>query len=190
MRDTSWRQPDRGPVPAPHQRSGIQPRLAQESAARREKVRGTGRFGCAWKIGGDKILVFLQDDFMKRKILLATVIVCVTVFFIVILFDMIRGAKLMGRADFAQSGISSLAVFIEVYRDNYGSYPSSLEEMVRKAKTDNQAYLNEKLHDQFHNKYEYQPSTNGFVITVTTPNSWFVKYDKIEKRYSLGEALK
>ena len=35
--------PDRGPVPAAHQRGGIQPRLAQESAARREKIRRTRR---------------------------------------------------------------------------------------------------------------------------------------------------
>ena len=42
--------PDRGPVPAPHQRGGIQPRLAQESAACREKICGTGRLGRTWKI--------------------------------------------------------------------------------------------------------------------------------------------
>ena len=46
--------PDRGPVPAPHQRGGIQPRLAQESAARREKIRGTGRLGRAWEKRGNQ----------------------------------------------------------------------------------------------------------------------------------------
>jgi hypothetical protein len=126
---------------------------------------------------------------MKSKIALATVI-CAVIFVLVILANMIHGAKLMGRTDFAQAGISHLALFMEAYRDEHGSYPSSIAEMVRRAKPDDQRYLNEILQDQFHNRYEYQPLTNGFVIAVTTPSSWFIKYDRIEKKYGIGEALK
>ena len=125
---------------------------------------------------------------MKRKKNLL-VIVCVGIFSLVILANMFRGAKLMGRTDTVQAGIYHLAVFMECYRDEHGNYPSSIAEMVT-AKPDNKTYLNEILHDQFHSKYEYQPLTNGFVIAVTTPSSWFIKYDRIEKRYKVGEALK
>ena len=37
--------PDRGPVPAPHECGGIQPRRAQKSAAGREEIRGARRLG-------------------------------------------------------------------------------------------------------------------------------------------------
>ena len=126
---------------------------------------------------------------MRRKMALATVI-CAAIFTLFILANMIRGAKLMGRTDLAQAGVSHLANFIEDYRDEHGHYPSSIANVGTSAKVDDQAYLSQILHDQFHNKYDYQPLTNGFLITVTTPSSWFIKYDKIEKRYGIGEALK
>jgi hypothetical protein len=126
---------------------------------------------------------------MKRKMALVTM-VCVVIFVLFTLVNMYRGAYLMGRTDTVQSGVHHLANFIEAYRDKYGHYPSSIVEMVTATKSDNQAYLNEILHDQFRSQYNYQPLTNGFVILVETPSSWLIKYDRIEKRYKIGEALK
>src|SRR5215471_8121900 len=51
--------PDRGPVPAPYQRGGIQPRLAQESAAGGAKIRRTGRTRGA--------RAFCRNSFRKMK---------------------------------------------------------------------------------------------------------------------------
>jgi hypothetical protein len=126
---------------------------------------------------------------MKRKIALVTV-VCVVIFVLFNLVSMYRSAHLMGRTDTVQVGINHLAVFIEGYRDEHGKYPSSIAEMMTAVKAEDKTYLNEILQDQFHSKYEYQPLTNGFVISVETPSSWLIKYDKIEKRYKIGEALK
>ena len=49
--------PDRGPIPAPHERGGIQPRRAQESVAHREKIRGTRRLGRAREKRGSAALI-------------------------------------------------------------------------------------------------------------------------------------
>lgn len=126
---------------------------------------------------------------MKHKKILL-VIVCVGILFLAVLANMFRGTMLMGRTDTVQAGTYHLAVFIECYRDEHGNYPSSIAEMVTAAKPDDKTYLNEILQDQFHSKYEYQLLTNGFVIAVTTPGSWFIKYERSEKRFTVGEALK
>jgi hypothetical protein len=107
---------------------------------------------------------------MKRKKALAT-LGCVVIIALFILVNMYRGAYLMGRTDTVQSGVNHLANFIEAYRDKCGHYPSSIAEMVTATKSDDQVYLNEILHDQFYSQYNYQPLTNGFVITVETPSS-------------------
>jgi hypothetical protein len=128
---------------------------------------------------------------MKRKKNLVIIIVCAAFFFIVILVNMYRGAGLMTRSDRVQVGISHLAVFIETYRDEHGKYPSSLEDLLSGSKPAIIDDINQYqiLHDSFKDKYEYQPLTNGFLIVVTAPGSWFVKYDRIEKRYRIGEAF-
>ncbi len=54
--------PDRGPIPTPHQRGGIQPRLTQESIACREKVCGTGRLGRTWKSCGSAVEIVRVNE--------------------------------------------------------------------------------------------------------------------------------
>ena len=59
--------PDGGPVPAPHEPGGIQSRRAQESAARREKIRGTGRSRRTWELGGDQEINPRCDEFAASE---------------------------------------------------------------------------------------------------------------------------
>jgi hypothetical protein len=127
---------------------------------------------------------------MKRKIVLIAII-CVITFFSTWLIMAIRAADIMNRADTIQSGIKSLSMDIETYRDNFGVYPPSIED-VKASESDPKmkAYVDQILHDSFNDKYEYQPLTNGFIIIVSSPSSWLIPTGRIEKRYSLGEALK
>jgi hypothetical protein len=94
------------------------------------------------------------------------------------------------RTDIIQSGIKSLSIEIKTYRDNFGAYPPSIENLTA-AKSDPKmkAYLDQVLHDSFNDKYEYQALTNGFVITVLSPGSWLVNADRIERKYKIGEAF-
>ena len=74
--------PDGGSIPAPHERGGIQSRVAEEGAEVGEKIRGTRRPRRAWEKRGDKK--------MKRKISLVigiSFVVFVTVCFSVAVHD-------------------------------------------------------------------------------------------------------
>jgi type II secretory pathway pseudopilin PulG len=128
---------------------------------------------------------------MKRKNLLL-IIGCVGIIFLAIFVSMMRGAKLMARTDTVQAGIGSLAVTIESYREDHGRYPSSLEELLSGSHPETIEYIkqNQILHDLFNDKYEYQPLTNGFAIIVTSPSSWLINRDRIEKTFKIGEAFK
>jgi hypothetical protein len=110
--------------------------------------------------------------------------------FLVLILGAANAAKKMARGDTVQSGINSLGICLETYRDDHGKYPSSLTELVSESDPERKNHINRVLHDSFHDTYEYQPLKNGFVITVTGPNSWFIKWDRIEKKYKIGEALK
>ena len=50
----SFRRPDGGSIPAPHERGGIQPRVAEEGAEVGEKIRGTRRPRRAWEKRGSE----------------------------------------------------------------------------------------------------------------------------------------
>jgi hypothetical protein len=113
----------------------------------------------------------------------AFVVIVAVLLFLIVLHD----ASIMRRSEVTEAGISHIAGFIEVYRDRNGRYPSSLREL--EAEVDNKGEVHRILNDKFQDKYEYEPSTNGFRIIVTTPSSLFQKWDAISKTYKLGEGL-
>jgi hypothetical protein len=94
----------------------------------------------------------------------------------------------------------SLSRWIEIYRGYNGQYPKALSDMLTNGnedQTDRNAIndlLKELEHNPWHDRYDYQPSTNGFTIIVTgpdvAPTGWVGKEQKIEKHYSIGDAVK
>lgn len=123
---------------------------------------------------------------MKRRTLLA-IVLCVMFLGALLFLFVIRDINIKRRSDITDTGISHLATFIELYRSNNGKYPSSLKEL--QAESGGKEEIHRILHDSFSDKYEYEVLTNGFVITVTAPNSWWYKWDRIKKSYKQGEAL-
>jgi hypothetical protein len=105
----------------------------------------------------------------------------------IIFVTVVRGAKIMRRSELVETGISHLAIFIEIYRDNHNRYPSSFEQLLEGSSS--KVKINQILHDGFVDKYEYQPLTNGFVITVSGPSSMLYKWPRIGKTYKVGEAI-
>jgi len=80
-----------------------------------------------------------------------------------------------------------------------GHYPHSLSELLsvdyddESGKKATQELIGVTQRNEWHDTYDYVPSTNGFTIIVTGPESlpagWFGKQRKIEKHYELGKAL-
>ena len=110
----------------------------------------------------------------------------------VVVGKVVQDAIEMARVDHVRSGISDLAVAIEGYRDDHGSYPQSMTELLNGVRTDFRAYLEREriLNDDFQDRYEYQPSSNGFTLTVRAPGSFFRRSSAIEREFKIGEALR
>jgi type II secretory pathway pseudopilin PulG len=108
---------------------------------------------------------------------------------LLLLAVVIRDARRMARWDVVQSGMQSLALAIEMYRDDHERYPASLEELLSTPEMRNYPELNRVLQNSFRDRFEYAPSPNGFVITVTSP-SWFMEPKTIQKEYAKAKALK
>jgi len=89
----------------------------------------------------------------------------------------------------------SLAVEAEVFRSNKNRYPESMAELLSTNQDDNveatrrkqdlQNLIGQTKQNRWHSTYIYEPTTNGFLITVTGPElppaGWFGKQRKIEK---------
>jgi len=127
---------------------------------------------------------------MKRKLTLV-LIAGGTICILLILISAIRDAKLMAWTDATEAGIKHLAQALEIYRDDHGSYPPSLEALLSGTKPEIRDYIhrNRILHDQWHDNYQYQRLTNGFVLVVTAQGGWFLKGRRVEKTFRIGEAL-
>jgi uncharacterized FlaG/YvyC family protein len=85
-----------------------------------------------------------------------------------------------------------LAWLIENYRENHGKYPMSLSVLKSESEPDIQNIINEILESSNRSNltFEYQPQTNGFVITIKGIDSWRPKENALRKEYKIGEALK
>jgi len=108
---------------------------------------------------------------------------------LVVFVGIFYGVERVNRGNMMRAGIGHLALWIELYRADHHSYPSSLGVLSAGGSIGSNE-IQEILHDRFYDKYEYQPQTNGFVITATGEGLLFYNRDVITKEYKIGEALK
>jgi hypothetical protein len=141
---------------------------------------------------------------MKQKrpitIALTTAIVLAIVCVIAFVIGPLRAAENNSRRIQVNFIFRGLSQEIEIYREEKGGYPHSLEDLksvdyvdaVRKQGIEEVVELSQN--NCWHDKYIYRPSTNGFAIIMTgsdvAPSGWFGKQRKIEKFYKIGDALK
>jgi hypothetical protein len=125
---------------------------------------------------------------MKRKKLIFW-IVCLLILVSVVLFGF-SGFETSTRHSVVQSNIVNLAVYIELFRQDTGKYPVSLDELSEKVEIQGKSQIRKVLNDQWNDHYEYQPRMDGFVIVAVMPRGWFVKKEQFERKYKIGEALK
>jgi hypothetical protein len=128
---------------------------------------------------------------MKRKaIFTAMLIVAFSLLLIVLI--VVRDSQRMAWSNWADYGVASVARAIEAYRDDNGRYPSALEDLSSRSAPEMRSYLQRMdfFYDRFGDRYEYAASTNGFVICIIRPDRWFLKGDRLERRYKIGEALR
>src|SRR5438128_5682883 len=121
---------------------------------------------------------------MRRKIVLA-VIACAVIVILFIVVSVFQATTRVTWNNRTGAGVKCLAEGIERYRNEHGRYPSSLQELLTGSEPEWTNYIHQShlLNDQFNDKYEYQYLTNGFVIGVTRPGKWFMKGERLEKRY-------
>jgi hypothetical protein len=128
---------------------------------------------------------------MKPKIILTLIACPVIVIVLCIVGSVYHAMARITWQNHTGAGIKYLAEGIERHRHEHDTYPSSLQELFAASDPEWSNYMHQRvLNDQFHNKYEYQLQTNGFVIRVIRPSRWFMKGETLEKRYEVGEALK
>ena len=95
-----------------------------------------------------------------------------------------KDAARMAHWDHVQSGMSSLASAVELYRLEHGHYPTSLESLLASSPE-----VRASLNNRYGDRYTFHAASNGFVITVT-PTRWITKFDPIQRHYTNGEVLK
>jgi len=128
---------------------------------------------------------------MKPKIILALIACPVIVIVLFIVGSVYHAMARITWQNQTGSGIKYFAEGIQRHRNEHDAYPSSLHELFAGSDKEWTDYMQQRvLNDQFHDNYEYQLQTNGFVIRVIRPSRWFMKGETLEKRYEVGEALK
>jgi hypothetical protein len=124
----------------------------------------------------------------------------------IVLFCSILGLWFLREASFGlriyktDDNLRSLSMYIENFRTIEDHYPQTLSELLTNDYEDEsgekalQDLIKEIQHNPWHDNYDYQPSTNGFTIIVTGPETapagWFGKQRKVERHYNIGEAVK
>jgi type II secretory pathway pseudopilin PulG len=99
-------------------------------------------------------------------------------------------ATYMSWRDSTEFNIRNLAMFIEVYREEHGKYPSSISNLLDGVDPPGKNFVPPLLDGRSHGTYAYRCSTNAFVITVQRPARWLMKGETMERKYAVGEALK
>ena len=117
-------------------------------------------------------------------------VVCVGLFAIFALLSFIHRARLMARKANADFNTRSLALLIEVFKEENGRYPKSLTQLASITNAEVKGSLNRILHDPWKNAYGFRLLTNGFVILVTEPDSWLCRGKSEERIYKPGDGLK
>ena len=125
---------------------------------------------------------------MRRKVVL-TVTAIFGIVISVVVIQVIRAVQEMAWKNGAEANIDRFAKAIEIYKSDNDKYPASFSELLLHSRSELTNHLNEvERLDRFHNKFECRPLTNGFVISATRPETWFLKGDRLEKTYKAGES--
>ena len=103
----------------------------------------------------------------------------------------IWAAKRMARSDIVTSNAQALVLAIEMYKRDHGTYPSSLNTLMFESAQEIRELLDQGriLHDAFHDVYQYELRTNGFIIFITAPPWFFMHYDRIAITNVTGTTL-
>ena len=133
---------------------------------------------------------------MKKFIFIGCALLLLLVFGI----EFVREAENHSRMIQMNFMFRSLSSQIELWRNDEGRYPATLSELGATYHGDDigrksmQEVIGLASTNVWHDRYEYEPSTNGFTLTVTgpdmAPSGWFGKTRSIAKHYNVGEALK
>jgi competence protein ComGC len=136
---------------------------------------------------------------MKRKKTVIILVVICAVLFTVFVLGFLRAWSEEAREVQVNAVCQKLAIEIKGFQMQEGRYPHSLPELQSadyQGETEKQIIreLTDMIqHNNWHDTYEYIPSTNGFTIVVTgpepAPSGWFGKQRKIEKHYELGQPI-
>lgn len=97
-----------------------------------------------------------------------------------------RGAGQMAHWDHVQAGVSTLAQAIDLYQEEHGSYPPSLEQVwTSDPDIRTSLRLTQIVSNRYGDRFTYQENSNGFLITVI-PTRWLTTIDPIHRQYSKG----
>jgi hypothetical protein len=137
----------------------------------------------------------------RKKLVIVLVVVCVALFTVACVLESFREVSERVRDVQVNDVCQKLSFEATAFRVQEGHYPHSLPELEsadylgETEKRINQELIGVTQHNNWHDMYDYIPSTNGFTIIVTGPESlpagWFGKKRKVERHYDyeLGEAL-
>lgn len=101
---------------------------------------------------------------MAKKIVLVGVGLA-AIGILLIVFSAWHTAGVISKYEVAQADVTDISVFMEVFRQEHGKYPSSLTELVlSESDADVKTNIDQILRERFQDNYEYQSLTNGFII--------------------------
>ncbi|MEJ0088732.1 MAG: type II secretion system protein GspG [Limisphaerales bacterium] len=112
---------------------------------------------------------------MKKRDL--AIIFCVLGLFLFCLLGIFNAAGKYSKENNTIRKIQELALALRIYSADHGKYPPSLEKLSMQSDNQTRSSIDQILHDPQNHNYDYQPKTNGFVVTVTSPDRWFGKGD-------------
>ena len=124
---------------------------------------------------------------MKKRLIILASLALILAIGVTVVF-VVHDAGAMSRRDYAQSEIGRLAVWIEMFWEDNGRYPDSLQELAAEYKEqdiDADREWQALLRYGFHVGYEKKP--DGFNLTVAGIDSWRPRYDTIQRTFSPGE---
>ena len=134
---------------------------------------------------------------MKRKtIAVVLAAICAVLFTVIFWLGFLRAWSEQAREVEISDVCQKLPIMIKGFQIREGRYPHSLAELQSADyQNETQKEIMQRLmgfiqHNEWHDTYNYIPSTNGFIIIVTgpepAPSGWFGKQRKIEKHYGVG----
>ena len=102
---------------------------------------------------------------------------------------LIRGVKIKSWLDYTDSSIHRLAVFVETYKLLQGTYPGSLDEMLKDPDLATNSSLLPLVLSKDGNEYSYVLSNGAFILAGSNLQTWFIGKRGIQERFPFGKAI-